>query len=150
VNALRAKIKVCMFDQYGTVVDMQGGLTAIATPFLKNKGWSGNPSSFVTWWRRTHFENSMIDALLQRGLDQNRTAMQAIGYRQVVEHILGKRSLPETVALVKQKTRQFAKRQMTWFRHQLHVQWLELAAETSEGDLSRKIDAMAANSLPLD
>ena len=45
---------------------MQKGLTEIATPFLKEKGWTGNPGSFVTWWRRTHFENSMIDALLHK------------------------------------------------------------------------------------
>ena len=64
--ALRQKIKVCMFDQYGTLVDMQGGLREVVTPFLAAKGWSGNPNSFVTWWRRTHFENSMIDALLHR------------------------------------------------------------------------------------
>ena len=63
---LKAKIKVVMFDQYGTVVDMQAGLTEIAAPFLKRKGWNGNPGSFVTWWRRTHFENSMIDALLHK------------------------------------------------------------------------------------
>ena len=55
-----------MFDQYGTVVDMQSGLVEAATPFLRAKGWQGNPNSFVTWWRRTHFENSMIDALLHR------------------------------------------------------------------------------------
>jgi 2-haloacid dehalogenase len=64
---LRRKIKVCMFDQYGTVVDMQTGLTEVATPLLKRKGWEGNPYAFVTWWRRTHFENSMIDALLHSG-----------------------------------------------------------------------------------
>lgn len=45
---LKSKIKVCMFDQYGTVVDMQSGLTDVATEFLKQKGWSGNPHSFVT------------------------------------------------------------------------------------------------------
>ena len=64
--ALKGKTKVIMFDQYGTVVDMQGGLTDFVTPFLKEKGWNGKPGSFVTWWRRTHFENSMIDALLHR------------------------------------------------------------------------------------
>ncbi len=68
-----------MFDQYGTVVDMQGGLTQIATPFLKAKGWTGDPNSFVTWWRRTHFENSMIDALLHR----EHTPYREIGQRAV-------------------------------------------------------------------
>ena len=65
-DTLKATIKLCMFDQYGTVVDMQGGLRDFATPFLKAKGWAGDPNAFVTWWRRTHFENSMIDALLER------------------------------------------------------------------------------------
>ena len=57
-------IKVCMFDQYGTLVDMQGGLIEVARPYLASKGWTGSANSFVTWWRRTHYENSMIDALL--------------------------------------------------------------------------------------
>jgi tRNA dimethylallyltransferase len=64
--------------------------------------------------------------LLQRGLEQNRTAMQAIGYRQVVEHLRGERSLPETIELVKIRTRQFVKRQLTWFRRQLDPEWIEL------------------------
>lgn len=63
---LKRRIKVCMFDQYGTVVDMQTGLWEVAVDFLKAKGWKGNAYEFVTWWRRTHFENSMIDALLHR------------------------------------------------------------------------------------
>jgi 2-haloacid dehalogenase len=66
LETLKSAIKLCMFDQYGTVVDMQGGLRDVATPFLKAKAWQGDPNAFVTWWRRTHFENSMIDALLHR------------------------------------------------------------------------------------
>lgn len=63
---LKKTIKVVMFDQYGTVVDMQKGLTEAFTPYLKEKGWTGNPGSLVTWYRRTHFENSMIDGLLHK------------------------------------------------------------------------------------
>ena len=80
---LKREIKALAFDQYGTIVDMQGGLTQAVTPFLKAKGWSGNPSSFVTWWRRTHFENSMIDALLDRG----HTPYRQIGHR-AVSHVM--------------------------------------------------------------
>ncbi len=76
---LKTRIKVCMFDQYGTVVDMQKGLTQAVTPYLKEKGWTGKPDSFVTWWRRTHFENSMIDALLHR----EHTSYREIGRRAV-------------------------------------------------------------------
>jgi 2-haloacid dehalogenase len=64
---LAREIKALAFDQYGTIVDIQKGLTEAVTPFLKQKGWTGEPGSFVTWWRRTHFENSMIDSLCDRG-----------------------------------------------------------------------------------
>jgi 2-haloacid dehalogenase len=78
-EALRREIKALAFDQYGTIVDMQKGLTEAVTPFLKRKGWDGKPNSFVTWWRRTHFENSMIDALCDRG----HTPYRQIGERAV-------------------------------------------------------------------
>ena len=78
---LKRSVSVCMFDQYGTVVDMQGGLREVAADFLKAKGWKGDPNAFVTWWRRTHFENSMIDALLQR----EHTSYRAIGELSVAQ-----------------------------------------------------------------
>jgi 2-haloacid dehalogenase len=79
IESLKSSVKACMFDQYGTVVDMQSGLTEVAAPFLRRKGWSGEPNAFVTWWRRTHFENSMIDALLHR----EHTSYREIGERSV-------------------------------------------------------------------
>jgi len=58
-EAIKSTVKVCMFDQYGHRGRHAGRLTAIAAPFLRAKGWTGNPNSFVTWWRRTHYENSI-------------------------------------------------------------------------------------------
>ena len=66
-------------------------------------------------------------ALLAHGLAENRIAMQAIGYRQVVEHLRWERSLAATVELVKVRTRQFAKRQLTWFRAHSQPTWISLA-----------------------
>ena len=77
--------------------------------------------------------------LLKAGLEQNRTAMQAIGYRQVVEHLRGERDLRTTIDLVKQKTRQYAKRQMTWFRRQLDLQWINLAEDASPAQVATEI-----------
>ena len=74
---LKKKTKVVMFDQYGTVVDMQKGLTEAFAPFLEAKGWNGKPGSLVTWYRRTHFENSMIDGLLHK----EHTPYREIGFR---------------------------------------------------------------------
>lgn len=78
-DVLKREVGTLVFDQYGTIVDMQAGLTEIAAPFLKDKGWDGEAHRFVTWWRRTHFENSMIDALCDRG----HTPYRQIGHRAV-------------------------------------------------------------------
>jgi tRNA dimethylallyltransferase len=64
--------------------------------------------------------------LLPLGLADNKFALQAIGYRQVMEHLRGERNLAETIELVKSRTRQFAKRQLTWFRRHGNCDWLEL------------------------
>ncbi len=79
VEILKREVRALVFDQYGTIVDMQGGLVTAVTPFLKQKGWDGKPHRFVTWWRRTHFENSMIDALCGGG----HTPYREIGHRAV-------------------------------------------------------------------
>lgn len=73
------------------------------------------------------FERGLVDetrGLLKRGLRENRTASQALGYKQVIEHLDGAPGLEETIELVKLRTRQFAKRQLTWFKRQLPVRWL--------------------------
>ncbi len=88
---LAREIKALAFDQYGTIVDMQKGLTEAVTPFLAKKGWKGSPDSFVTWWRRTHFENSMIDALLDRG----HTPYRQIGHRAVA-HVMDRCTIAYT------------------------------------------------------
>ena len=88
------------------------------------------------------FSRGLVDEtreLLKHGLEQNRTAMQAIGYRQVVEHLRGEYSLAETIEQVKIRTRQFAKRQLTWFRRQLDPEWIELKPDESVEDAVRKI-----------
>jgi tRNA dimethylallyltransferase len=89
------------------------------------------------------FSNGLVaetEQLLQRGLAENRTAMQAIGYRQVVEHLRGAHSLAETIALVKVRTRQFAKRQGTWFRRQLPSLWISCRPEDRAPEVARQIE----------
>jgi tRNA dimethylallyltransferase len=77
--------------------------------------------------------------LAAEGLEGNRTAMQAIGYRQILEHLRGGLSWADTVALVQQKTRQFARRQRTWFRHQLEVQWCEVSPDEESRAVADRI-----------
>ena len=73
---------------------------------------------------------------LRSALEGNPVAQQALGYRQVIGHLNDEQGLPETVALVKSRTWQFARRQMTWFRklhgaHTLTVPANEPAVETA-------------------
>lgn len=90
-DAIRG-IKALMFDFYGTVVDMQASLTEAITPYLAQKNYTANPASrVVTWWRRTHFENSMIDALLHR----EHTPYREIG-RQAVHYTLDRAGIEHT------------------------------------------------------
>ena len=79
------------------------------------------------------------EQLLKHSLGQNKTAMQAIGYRQVVEHLRGERPLAETTELVKSRTRQFARRQLTWFRRQLDPEWIELKPDEPPENCLRKM-----------
>ena len=70
---------------------------------------------------------------------ENRTALQAIGYRQVVEHLEGVVSLRETVERVQAKTRQFAQRQITWMQGQLDLAWLEVGTNESPSQTAERI-----------
>ena len=88
------------------------------------------------------FARGLVDetrALLKHGLAENKFALQAIGYRQVVEHLRGERGLSETIALVKVRTRQFAKRQLTWFRRHGNGEWMELKPGNSPENYAEKI-----------
>jgi tRNA dimethylallyltransferase len=81
------------------------------------------------------------EQLLKHGLAENKFAMQAIGYRQVVEHLRGERGLAETIELVKSRTRQFAKRQLTWFRRHGNCHWFELKPDETVEAMVGKIIA---------
>ena len=79
------------------------------------------------------------ERLLKLGLEKNITAMQAIGYRQVVEYLKGERTLPETIELVKSRTRQYSKRQLSWFRAQKNVIWLEITENENAESMLQKV-----------
>ncbi len=62
-------------------------------------------------------------ARLSGGRGFGRTAGQALGYREVLGHLEGRATRPEAVGELKRDTRRFAKRQLTWFRHDSRVVW---------------------------
>ena len=91
------------------------------------------------------FQRGLVEEtkrLLPQGLAENKFALQAIGYRQIVEFLRGERDLAATIELVKVRTRQFAKRQMTWFRKYARPSWIHCAAKDDAAGLSEKITAL--------
>lgn len=67
-----------------------------------------------------------VKFVLQLGVDEQSTAMQAIGYKELVQYLNGNISLEEAVALIKQESRRYAKRQLTWFKRNPDIHWLML------------------------
>ena len=65
-----------------------------------------------------------IRALVAGGVPESCTAMQAIGYKEYLAALRGESSFGEATALVKQRSRNYAKRQLTWFRRNKAVHWL--------------------------
>lgn len=80
-------------------------------------------------------------ALLARYGELGRTAAQAVGYREVVEHLRSARNLQETITLVKQRTHQFARRQETWFRSLSECCWIEMREGQSPDAVAERIVA---------
>lgn len=67
-----------------------------------------------------------VDALVARGYGAECPAMNSLGYRELLAYRAGQASWESTVAAIKQATRRFAKRQLTWFRKMPHVHWYSL------------------------
>ncbi len=65
-----------------------------------------------------------IRKLLDSGVPEHATAMQAIGYKEFVDALNGRCSMEDAIALVQQSSRKYAKRQLTWFRRNPSIHWL--------------------------
>jgi tRNA dimethylallyltransferase len=75
-----------------------------------------------------HFRDGLVEevrGLLARGVPAASSALGAHGYRRVVEHLRGERTLESAVRQTKLDVRHYAKRQMTWFRREPGVEWVE-------------------------
>jgi len=72
-----------------------------------------------------------------------KTARKAVGYREVIEHLEGKRGLAETIELVKTHTRQLAKRQYTWFRSLSECRFVSVPGQIDPAELARRIAAFS-------
>jgi len=78
-----------------------------------------------------------IESLLEKGLTENSISMKGIGYKEIISYLHGEYDLTEAVRLVKQNTRRYAKRQLTWLRRYQDMIWFNLSEyETEQKALS--------------
>ncbi|HOQ06809.1 MAG TPA: tRNA (adenosine(37)-N6)-dimethylallyltransferase MiaA [Clostridiales bacterium] len=77
--------------------------------------------------------------LVEMGFDRKGTAMQAIGYKEILPYLKGECSLEEAVEILKRNTRRYAKRQMTWFRQIREIIWLDMDEDTDCKEAAEKI-----------
>ena len=78
--------------------------------------------------------NARVDEMINQGLldevkslvsYQNKNALQTVGYKELFDYLENKTSLEQAIELIKQHTRNFAKRQLTWFKRDEQIQWFE-------------------------
>lgn len=80
--------------------------------------------------------------LLARPGGLGKTARQALGYRELIHHLDGGTSLTDAVDLIKLRTRQFAKRQRTWFRNLEECRPLEITGGESAGEIADRLEPL--------
>ena len=74
-------------------------------------------------------ENGLLDEvknLLEMGISRDATSMQAIGYKELVEYFEGRCTLDAAIDKIKQESRRYAKRQLTWFKRNNEIIWLNM------------------------
>jgi tRNA dimethylallyltransferase len=98
-----------------------------------------------------------VDAMLSKGLvdevrdlllmNPGKTAMQAIGYKEIALFFRGETSLDEAVTTIKKRSRNYAKRQLTWFRKEEGIQWLDVSGLFSDRDIYKPVEIFLKNRL---
>ena len=80
-----------------------------------------------------------VARLLEEGLDPSLPALRAVGYPQMVKHLRGEATLPETLDEIRRATWQYARRQMTWFRGVRDIVWIDAEPRAKDEDLADEI-----------
>lgn len=98
-----------------------------------------------------------VDSMLAKGLvpevvrllemNPGRTALQAIGYKEIAASVRGETSLDEAIMLIKQRTRNYAKRQFTWFRKEAGIRWVDVTGLSEPEEIYRAISKQVSDSV---
>ena len=107
-------------EEFTGDLEISGSKIRLGTP--KACATSPGPSESATW------DTPLVDevqGLLDEGISRRARAFGSLGYRQALDYVDGKLSLDQTIDMTTQLTRRFAKRQLTWFRREPDVHWVD-------------------------
>ena len=107
----------------------------------------------LQWDRKKLYEriNQRVDEMIKAGLvdevkeivnkfgEDVNVVLQTVGYREVIDYLKGKTTYNEMIELIKRNTRRYAKRQLTWFRKDKNIQWMEIQSEEDLNKIARQI-----------
>ena len=82
---------------------------------------------------------SEVDNLLKKGYESSLVSMQGLGYKELIPYLQKKCTLDEAIYVLKRDTRHFAKRQLTWFRRERNVRWLDKSLVSSDEEILKEI-----------
>lgn len=140
---------------YGGIPSAASGDSGVAGPSIRS--WNSNPKPALVGLRverevllpriEKRVEQMYADGLLEEakelmGLELSPTALQAIGYAEAFAVLRNEMTLDEAMGKTIIRTRQLAKRQMTWFRNQLNVEWVDFPDGTSIERVSEEVLAL--------
>ncbi|MFZ5943589.1 MAG: tRNA (adenosine(37)-N6)-dimethylallyltransferase MiaA [Bacillota bacterium] len=87
-----------------------------------------------------------VKSLLEKGTPRSAPAFQGLGYKQLVSFLSGEISLEEAVELIKRDTRRYAKRQVTWFKRDKRIHWIDVD-KNKEKDVIKEIMNLISRSI---
>ena len=80
-----------------------------------------------------------VQGLLEREHRLSKTARQALGYKEVIDHLQAGNALSETIALIQTRTRQFAKRQHTWFKNLVECAAIAIEGNETPAEIAERV-----------
>ncbi|HZJ58175.1 MAG TPA: tRNA (adenosine(37)-N6)-dimethylallyltransferase MiaA [Clostridia bacterium] len=94
--------------------------------------------------------NGLLDEvrqLIEMGYGIHLNSMQGLGYKEIAQYLIGRRTLAESIHILKRDTRRFAKRQFTWFRRLPNVNWVDVGRFSSRNELKGHLVALIEKDL---
>jgi len=89
-----------------------------------------------------------VKSLLDKGYLRDLPSFQGLGYRQIIAYLKGEYSKEEAIRLIKRDTRRFARRQLSWFKRDKRILWVDTEKFSSSAEISDKIIEILIKKIP--